>query len=142
MCFVQICRAGRWLFLLSKTWWRNRPGVQRLAKRNIHVKRFSSIPMADAEMIFPDKRVYVKPLTLITLLVTVILGLAACVTTFMTVRCSSCLRAAISCLLDGHTANGAVATHNASCAAACQKVCEGLMVVRQLLRRADAAWDE
>ena len=60
--------------------------MQRLARRNIHVKRFSSIPMADAEMIFPDKRVYVKPLTLITLFVTVVMGLVACLSTFMTVR--------------------------------------------------------
>ena len=60
--------------------------VQRLAKRNIHVKRFSSIPMADAEMIFPDKRVYVKPLTLIILFSTIVMGLVACFTTCMTVR--------------------------------------------------------
>ena len=39
--------------------------VQRLARRNIHIKRFDDIPMADAEMVFPDKRVYIKPLTLV-----------------------------------------------------------------------------
>lgn len=60
--------------------------MQRLAKRNIHVKRFDDIPMADTEMIFPDKRVYVKPIVLIQLLVTLVLGLVAAVTTFFSVR--------------------------------------------------------
>ena len=60
--------------------------MQRLTKRNIHVKRFDDIPMADTEMIFPDKRVYVKPLTLITLMVTVVLGLFAAVSTYLSVR--------------------------------------------------------
>ena len=46
--------------------------------------------MADTEMIFPDKRVYVKPIVLIQLLVTVVLGLIAAVTTFFSVR-SLCL---------------------------------------------------
>ena len=41
--------------------------------------------MADAEMIFPDKRVYVKPLTLITLFVTIIMGLVACASTALSV---------------------------------------------------------
>lgn len=59
--------------------------MQRLAKRNIHVKRFDDIPMADTEMIFPDKRVYVKPIVLIQLLVTLVLGLVAAVTTFFSV---------------------------------------------------------
>ena len=63
--------------------------MQRLSKRNIHVKRFDDIPMADTEMIFPDKRVYVKPIVLIQLLVTVILGLVAAVTTFFSVTLQS-----------------------------------------------------
>ncbi|KAK9809543.1 hypothetical protein WJX73_000179 [Symbiochloris irregularis] len=60
----------------------------RLAKRNIHVKRFDDIPMADTEMIFPDKRVYVKPIVLIQLLVTIILGFVAAFTTFLSMELS------------------------------------------------------
>ena len=33
------------------------PLLQDLARRNLVIKHFEDIPMADAEMIFPDKRV-------------------------------------------------------------------------------------
>ena len=72
--------------------------AQRLAKRNIHVKRFDDIPMADTEMIFPDKRVYVKPIVLIQLLVTIVLGLVAAVTTFFSVRAPCVLVAQKYCM--------------------------------------------
>jgi hypothetical protein len=50
---------------------------QRLARRNIVAKRFDEIPMADIEMVFPDKRFYFKPLLLIQLSVTILGGLIA-----------------------------------------------------------------
>ena len=65
--------------------------MQRLARRNIHIKRFDNIPMADTEMVFPDKRVYVKPLTLITLFVTIVMGIVACITSALAVRCACSL---------------------------------------------------
>jgi hypothetical protein len=42
-------------------------------------KRFDEIPMADIEMVFPDKRFYFKPLLLIQLSVTILGGLVAAV---------------------------------------------------------------
>ena len=54
--------------------------------RNIHIKRFQDIPIADLEMIFPDKKVYLKPLLLFQLLITIIIGLVSLIVTFLTVR--------------------------------------------------------
>lgn len=50
------------------------------------MKRFQDIPMADLEMIFPDKRVYLKPLLLVQLLATILIGLASVIVTILTVR--------------------------------------------------------
>lgn len=55
--------------------------------RNIHIKRFKDIPIADLEMIFPDKKVYLKPLLLFQLLVTIIIGLVSVILTILTVEC-------------------------------------------------------
>ncbi|KAI8462870.1 MAG: hypothetical protein J3K34DRAFT_527436 [Monoraphidium minutum] len=48
-----------------------------LAKRNIYVKVFGETPMADVELIFPSKRVGIKPFNLINLIVTVVTALVS-----------------------------------------------------------------
>lgn len=50
-----------------------------LARRNIVVKSFGEIPMADIELIFPDKKIYIKTQDTISLLVTVVSALVAAV---------------------------------------------------------------
>lgn len=47
------------------------------ARRNVHVKRFADVPMADAEMIFPDKTIWLKPILLIQLFAAIIGGFVA-----------------------------------------------------------------
>ena len=47
------------------------------ARRNVHVKRFADVPMADAEMIFPDKTIWLKPILLLQLIATVVGGFVA-----------------------------------------------------------------
>lgn len=53
--------------------------------RNLNIKRFQDIPMADIEMIFPDKKVFLKPLLVIQLIVTIIVGLISVIVTVLTV---------------------------------------------------------
>ncbi|CAD7700320.1 unnamed protein product [Ostreobium quekettii] len=53
------------------------PQAAKLAKRNIFVKTFKDVPMADAELIFPEKKVFIKQIMKIQLLVTVIAAFAA-----------------------------------------------------------------
>ena len=60
--------------------------LQALERRNINIKRFAEIPMADAEMVFPDKKIYLKPLLLIQLAIAVIGGLVAAFTALLSVR--------------------------------------------------------
>ena len=48
-----------------------------LERRNINIKRFDEIPMADAEMVFPDKKIFLKPLLIIQLLIAIIGGIVA-----------------------------------------------------------------
>ena len=38
------------------------------------MKSFSNIPLADLEMIFPEKKVYIKPFVLVQLIVTIVLA--------------------------------------------------------------------
>ncbi|KAG2484978.1 hypothetical protein HYH03_016273 [Edaphochlamys debaryana] len=45
--------------------------------RNIHIKCFHDIPMADMDVIFADKKVHLKMLTIIQMVVTVVGGLVA-----------------------------------------------------------------
>ena len=59
--------------------------VQGMAQRNIVLKSFSDIPMADMEMIFPEKKVYIKPFVLIQLVVTVVLAVITVVTSLVQV---------------------------------------------------------
>ncbi|GMH33630.1 hypothetical protein BSKO_01464 [Bryopsis sp. KO-2023] len=54
-----------------------------LAKRNIFIKLFEDIPMADLELIFPEKRVFITPLTLIQLGITVVIAIITAITTLM-----------------------------------------------------------
>ena len=51
--------------------------MQALERRNINIKRFDEIPMADAEMVFPDKKIFLKPLLIIQLLIAIIGGIFA-----------------------------------------------------------------
>lgn len=51
--------------------------AQALERRNINIKRFDEIPMADAEMVFPDKKIFLKPLLIIQLLIAIIGGIVA-----------------------------------------------------------------
>ena len=46
-----------------------------LAKRNIFIKSFTDVPMADVELIFPDKKVFIKAVSKIQLAVTVVVAL-------------------------------------------------------------------
>ena len=69
-------------------------------KRNIHLKRFQDVPLADLEMIFPDKKVYLKPLLLIQLFITMFVGLISVLITFLTV--SPSLHQIMHCLLMEH----------------------------------------
>jgi Protein of unknown function (DUF3754) len=50
---------------------------QDLKRRNIHIRRYQDIPMADTELIFPDKNIYLKPFTIITMIITIVGGIAA-----------------------------------------------------------------
>lgn len=45
------------------------------------------MPIADTELIFPEKRIFLKPLTILQLAVTLIGGLVAAVVTLWGVRC-------------------------------------------------------
>ena len=47
------------------------------ARRNVNVKRFADVPMADAEMIFPDKTIWLKPILLLQLVATLVGGFVA-----------------------------------------------------------------
>lgn len=49
------------------------------------MRRFTDIPMADAEVVFPDKRVYLRPLLVIQLAIAVIGGLVAGLTALISV---------------------------------------------------------
>ena len=57
-------------------------------RRNINIKRFAEIPMADAEMVFPDKKIFLKPLLLIQLAIAIIGGVIATFTALLSVSLS------------------------------------------------------
>lgn len=65
--------------------------LQDMAQRNIVVKSFSDIPMADVEMIFPEKTVYIKPFVMIQLVVTVVLAIITVVSSLVQV-CTTCMQ--------------------------------------------------
>lgn len=60
--------------------------MQNLWRRNIHIKRFESIPIADTELIFPEKNIFLKPVTILQLTVTIVGGLIAAFVTLWGVR--------------------------------------------------------
>ena len=62
-----------------------------MAQRNLVVKSFCDIPMADLEMIFPEKTVYIKPFILIQLVVTVALAFFTIISTLVQVMGCICL---------------------------------------------------
>ena len=64
--------------------------LQDMAQRNIVVKSFTDVPMADVEMIFPEKKVFIKPFVLIQLVVTVVLAAITVFSTLFQVR-SPCI---------------------------------------------------
>ncbi|KAJ9526551.1 hypothetical protein QJQ45_017685 [Haematococcus lacustris] len=55
-----------------------------LARRNIHIKAFHDIPMADLETIMPDKKVYLKMMSIISLVVQALAAFVAAITTLWT----------------------------------------------------------
>lgn len=57
------------------------------------MKSFSNIPLADLEMVFPEKKVYIKPFVLIQLVVTVVLALITVFSTLWQVSALSSLSA-------------------------------------------------
>jgi len=68
-------------------------------KRNIHIKRFQDVPLADLEMIFPDKKVYLKPLLLLQLFITIFIGLVSVLITFITTEASWSLLGAVASII-------------------------------------------
>lgn len=56
-----------------------------MAQRNIVIKSFNDVPMADVEMIFPEKKVFIKPFILIQLVATVVLAIFTIITTVVQV---------------------------------------------------------
>ncbi|DBA68162.1 TPA: hypothetical protein ACH3X2_013916 [Trebouxia sp. C0005] len=67
-----------------------------MAQRNIVIKSFSDVPMADVEMIFPEKKVFIKPFILIQLVVTVVLALITIVTTLVQSKINLSVLASLS----------------------------------------------
>lgn len=53
------------------------PLEQDLRKRNICIKRLFNIPMADMEIIFPDRKLHLQPITIVQLVVNLIAGVVA-----------------------------------------------------------------
>ena len=56
-------------------------GLQRLLSRNIFIKRFQDVPIADAEIIFPERTIYLKPVTLLEILSTIVAAIITAITT-------------------------------------------------------------
>ena len=71
--------------------------LQGMAMRNMVVKSFHDVPMADMEMIFPEKKVFIKPVVLIQLLVTVVLALITIITTISQVTTHICMICSLGC---------------------------------------------
>lgn len=57
--------------------------LQGALRRNINIKSFADVPMADCEIIFPEKKVHYKPIVLIQLAITLITAVAAAIGMFM-----------------------------------------------------------
>lgn len=57
-----------------------------MLKQTMVLKRFRSVPLADLEMMLPDKTVYIPPNQYVSVGITVISGLVALLTTFLQVR--------------------------------------------------------
>ncbi|CAL8464423.1 g3958 [Coccomyxa elongata] len=72
-----------------------------LERRNINIKRFAEIPMADAEMVFPDKKIYLKPLLLIQLAIAIIGGIIATFTALLSGKLSGQLLLSVLSVVGG-----------------------------------------
>ena len=57
-----------------------KPADPAFLARNMVIKRFASIPIADLELVFPDKKVYMPPQVLVNMAVTVIGAVIAVIT--------------------------------------------------------------
>jgi len=55
----------------------NSPLYYSKKNRAIHIKSFLDIPMADTEVVFPEKKIYVKTIDMIKLVVMIVLGFVA-----------------------------------------------------------------
>lgn len=53
------------------------PLEQDLRKRNICIKRLFNIPMADLEIIFPDRKLHLQPITIVQLVINLVAGVVA-----------------------------------------------------------------
>ena len=55
--------------------------LQAFLARNMHIKQFKSIPLADLELVLPEKKIFVPPTVLLQLAVTAVLGTVAVLST-------------------------------------------------------------
>ena len=60
--------------------------LQGLERRNLIIRQYDDIPLADTEIVFPEKKIYIKPVTIIQLFITLIGGLVAAAVTVWNVR--------------------------------------------------------
>jgi Protein of unknown function (DUF3754) len=75
---------------------------QRLRDRNIHIKRYTDVAIADMEVVFPEKNTHLKSSTMLEIVVTLIGGLVAAVGGFWGVSLWApicCLRCGRMCML-------------------------------------------
>lgn len=54
-----------------------------VAARNIHIKQFTGIPLADLEMVMPEKKVFVPPSVFVQLVVAAVVALVGLLATFL-----------------------------------------------------------
>lgn len=54
-----------------------------LSNRNIHIKCFHDIPMADIDAVFPDKKVYMKLASIVNMIVATVMALVAVLSTLL-----------------------------------------------------------
>jgi hypothetical protein len=59
-----------------------------ILKRNINIKYFTNIPLADLECVMPEKRIFVPPNVFVNLAVTAVMGVMAVVSMLMTDKLS------------------------------------------------------
>lgn len=60
-----------------------RPADPAFQKRNFIIKRFASIPIADLELVFPDKKIHMPPQVMLQMIITLVTLLVAVINTFV-----------------------------------------------------------